>query len=131
MALYSISGRPKPQGGGFELAVWYLMRVSGVALLVLALTHFSLQHFVFDPSQQNSNWIFQQRWNSVFWRTFDWLLLSMVLFHSFMGMRTVTKDYLRGGPRTLALMMLAIVGAVLFAMGTIVVFSIPMPMPGA
>lgn len=131
MALYSISGRPKPQSGGFELAAWYLMRVSGVALLVLALTHFSLQHFVFDPSQQTSTWIFEQRWNSIFWRTFDWLLLSMVLFHSFMGMRTVIKDYVHGGRRTLTLMVLAIAAAVLFAMGTVVVFSIPMPMPGA
>jgi succinate dehydrogenase / fumarate reductase membrane anchor subunit len=125
MALYSVSGRPKPQGGGFELAVWYLMRLSGVALLVLALTHFSLQHFIFDPSQQTSNWIFNERWNSLFWRTFDWLLLSMVLFHSFMGMRTVTKDYLRGGRRTFALAVLTILGILLFAMGTVVVMSIP------
>ena len=49
MALYSRSGRPRPQRGGFELAVWYYMRLSGVALFVLALTHFSLQHFVSDP----------------------------------------------------------------------------------
>jgi succinate dehydrogenase / fumarate reductase membrane anchor subunit len=123
MALYSRVGRPKPQSGGFELASWYLMRVSGVALFVLALTHFSLQHFVSDPADQTSTWIFEQRWNSIFWRTFDWLLLSMVLFHSFMGMRTVTKDYLKGGRRTLALMALALLAVVLFAMGTMVVFS--------
>ena len=30
MALYSRSGRPKPQSGGFELAAWYFMRLSGV-----------------------------------------------------------------------------------------------------
>ena len=128
MALYSRSGRPRPQSGGFELAAWYFMRLSGVALFALALIHFSLQHFVFDPSQQTSTWIFNQRWNSLFWRGFDWLLLMMVLFHSFLGIRTVTMDYLKGGRRTLALMLLYLVGVVLFAMGTIVVFSVPLPM---
>ena len=128
MALYSRSGRPRPQSGGFELATWYFMRLSGVALFALALIHFSLQHFVFDPSQQTSTWIFNQRWNSLFWRGFDWLLLMMVLFHSFLGIRTVTMDYLKGGRRTLALMVLYLVGVVLFVMGTIVVFSVSLPL---
>jgi len=123
MALYSRSGRPRPQSGGFELAAWYFMRLSGVALFVLALVHFSLQHFLFDPSQQTSTWIFTQRWNSLFWRGFDWLLLMMVLLHAFLGIRTVTMDYVKGGRRTLALTALYLAGVVLFAMGTIVVFA--------
>jgi succinate dehydrogenase / fumarate reductase membrane anchor subunit len=127
MALYSRSGRPKPQSGGFELAAWYYMRLSGVALFVMALLHFSLQHFVSDPSTQNANWIFTQRWNSVFWRTFDWLMLVFVMTHGFLGIRTVTMDYLKGGRRTLALSALYLLGAVVFAMGTIVVFTVKMP----
>ena len=128
MTLYSRSGRPRPQSGGFELAAWYFMRLSGVALFALALVHFSLQHFVFDPSQQTSTWIFNQRWNSLFWRGFDWLLLMMVVLHGFLGLRTVTMDYLKGGRRTLALATLYLVGAVIFVMGTIVVMSVPLPM---
>ena len=128
MALYSRSGRPRPQSGGFELAAWYFMRLSGVALFVLALTHFSLQHFVFDPSQQTSDWIFNQRWNNIFWRSFDWLMLMMVVLHAFLGMRTVTMDYLKGGRRTLALTALYLAGAVVFAIGTVVVMSVPLPM---
>jgi succinate dehydrogenase / fumarate reductase membrane anchor subunit len=123
MALYSRSGRPRPQRGGFELAAWYYMRLSGVALFVLALTHFSLQHFVSDPSEQTSSWIFEQRWNSLFWRALDWTLLMMVLSHAFLGMRTVTMDYLRGGRRTFALTLLYLAGVVVFVMGTVVVFS--------
>jgi succinate dehydrogenase / fumarate reductase, membrane anchor subunit len=129
MALYSRSGRPKPQSGGFELASWYFMRVSGVALFVLAFAHFSLEHFLFDPSQESATWIFNQRWNSLFWRSFDWLLLMMVVLHAFLGMRTVTMDYLKGGWRTLALAVLYLVGAIVFAMGTIVVMSVPLTMP--
>jgi succinate dehydrogenase / fumarate reductase membrane anchor subunit len=126
MAHYSRSGRPKPQSGGFELAAWYFMRLSGVALFVLALIHFSLQHFLFDPSQETATWIFNQRWNSLFWRGFDWLLLMMVVLHAFLGMRTVTMDYLKGGTRTFALTALYLVGAVVFVMGTIVVMSVPL-----
>lgn len=127
MALYSRSGRPKPQSGGFELASWYYMRLSGVALFVMALIHFSLQHFVSDPSTQTATWIFSQRWNNVFWRSFDWLLLVFVMTHAFLGVRTVTMDYLKGGKRTLALSALYLLGAVVFAMGTIVVFTVKMP----
>jgi succinate dehydrogenase / fumarate reductase membrane anchor subunit len=127
MAMYSRSGRPKPQSGGFELAAWYYMRLSGVALFVLALIHFSLQHFASDPKDQTAAWIFSQRWNSVFWRSFDWLLLVFVLSHAFLGIRTVTMDYLKGGKRTVALSLLYLLGAVVFAMGTIVVFTVKIP----
>ncbi len=126
MSLYTRSGRAKPQGGGLELAVWYLMRLSGVALFVLALGHFSIQHFIFDPSQQTSAWIFNQRWNSLFWRGFDWLLLMMVLFHSFMGVRTVATDYLKGGARLVVLTGIYLVAVVLFVMGTVVVLAMPL-----
>jgi succinate dehydrogenase / fumarate reductase membrane anchor subunit len=103
------------------------MRLSGVALFVMALTHFSLQHFLFDPSQETSQWIFDQRWNSIFWRSFDWLLLMMVVSHAFLGVRTVTMDYLKGGKRTLALTALYMVGIVIFVMGTSVVLSVQFP----
>ena len=127
MALYSRSGRPRPQSGGFELAAWYYMRLSGVALFVLALTHFSVQHFVFDPSRKRAQWINTERWNNIFWRSFDWLLLMMVVLHAFLGMRTVTMDYVKGGKRTLVLSVLYLVGLAVFAMGTIVVFTVPLP----
>jgi succinate dehydrogenase / fumarate reductase, membrane anchor subunit len=127
MSLYSRSGRPRPQSGGFELAAWYYMRLSGVALFVLALIHFSVMHFIFDPSQQNADWIFTTRWNSVLLRTFDWLFLAVVLSHAFLGMRTVTMDYLQGGRRTLALMGLYLVGIIVFVMGTTVVMTVKIP----
>ncbi len=130
MAVYTASGRAKPQGGGLELAVWYVMRISGVALFVLAIGHFSIELFLFDPSAENSQWIFNQRWNSLFWRSFDWLLLMMVLFHAFMGVRTVTMDYVKGGARTVTLTALYLAGIVLFVMGTMVVFQ-GIPAPGA
>ena len=127
MAMYSRSGRPKPQSGGLELAIWYFMRVSGVALFVLALAHFSLQHFITDPKNQTADWIFSTRWNQVFWRGFDWLLLTFVILHAFLGIRTVTMDYVKGGRRTVLLSALYLLGAIVFVMGTMVVFTVSMP----
>ncbi len=79
-----------------ELYIWYLMRITGLALFVLALAHFSILHFIWDPAAQNAEFIREQRWNQFFWRGFDWLLLMMVLFHGFMGVRTVVSDYVHG-----------------------------------
>ena len=119
-------GRSRPQGSGFEVFVWYVMRITGVMLFVLALAHFSIMHFVFDPANQSAEWIAAQRWNQLIWRAFDWLLLMTVLFHSFMGVRTVLSDYVHGGRARLTLMsILYIVAAALFVMGTSVVLTLP------
>jgi succinate dehydrogenase / fumarate reductase membrane anchor subunit len=126
MALWSRSGRVRPQGGGFELFAWYLIRLTGLALFVLALAHFSILHFLFDPAEQTSEFIANERWNTIFWRGFDWLLLMTVLFHSFLGMRTIVRDYVRGGGRTALLMGLYALAGILFVLGTIVVMTLPM-----
>ncbi len=127
MALYSRSGRPRPQSGGVELAIWYWMRVSGVALFVLALTHFSVQHFLMDPKDQNADWIFREAWNNALRRGLDWLMLLFVLSHMILGIRTVTMDYIKGGARILTLTALWLVGALLLGMGTIVVMTVRLP----
>ena len=127
MALYSRSGRPRPQSGGFELAAWYYMRLSGVALFVLALTHFSVQHFLSDPKDQTASWIFADAWNNALRRGLDWLMLVIVLAHMILGMRTVSMDYLKGGMRVLILSVLYLAGAFVFMMGTIVVFTVKLP----
>jgi len=127
MALYSRSGRPRPQSGGFELASWYFMRLSGVALFALALTHFSVQHFLSDPKDQTAQWIFSEAWNSVLRRGADWLMLVIVVIHMTLGMRTVIMDYIKGGWRVLVLSALWLAGALVLAMGTIVVFTVKLP----
>jgi succinate dehydrogenase / fumarate reductase, membrane anchor subunit len=127
MALYSRSGRPRPQGGGFEVAVWYWMRLSGVALFVLALTHFSVQHFLSDPKDQTAAWIFADAWNNALRRGLDWLMLVIVVSHMTLGMRTVTMDYLKGGKRVLALSALWIAAALVLTMGTVVVATVTLP----
>jgi succinate dehydrogenase hydrophobic membrane anchor protein len=118
--------RARPRGSRKELAVWYLMRVTAVALFVLALAHFSILHFIWDPAAQNAQFIADERWNSVFWRGFDWLLLTTVLVHAFLGVRTVVLDYVHNASaRTGTLWLLYVVAIVLFILGTQVIVTLP------
>ena len=121
---YGRSGRTKPQGGGSEVAIWYLMRLTGIGLFVLVLSHYLIMHVLNDPADQDSVWI-ALRWSSTFWRGFDWLMLMLVLFHAFMGMRVVIGDLSRGGLRTALLSGLYLLAVLLFGIGTIVVMTLP------
>jgi succinate dehydrogenase / fumarate reductase membrane anchor subunit len=120
-------GRSRPQGGGYELFVWYAIRLSGLALFVLALAHFSILHFLYDPAEQDTEFITNMRWSSIFWRATDWLMLMMVILHSTYGVRIVVRDYTRGGVRTFLTMSLYLLAIVLFGLGTIVVMTLPRP----
>lgn len=122
---YSRVGRPRPAGRGLELAIWFLMRLTGLGLFVLALTHFLILHVLYDPAEQDATWIAQVRWSSLFWRVFDWSLLMLVLFHGFMGVRTVLVDYTSGRARRVLVLALYVVALVLFVLGTTVVTTLP------
>lgn len=118
--------RVRPGGSRKEIVVWYLMRITGVALFVIALAHFSINHFVFDPAHQTGDWIEEERWNNIFWRTFAWLLLMTSLFHAFLGTRTVVLDYLRRPRlRTGVMWVLYALAIFLFVIGTDVVVNLP------
>ena len=119
--------RRPPRGSRKELYIWYTMRFTGVMLFVLALAHFSILHFIWDPAEQTADFITQERWNQIFWRGFDWLLLMTVLFHGFLGVRTVVLDYVhRPAMRTFTLTLLYITGVILFIIGTQVILTLPM-----
>ena len=120
--------RVKPVGSRKELIMWYLMRLSGLGLFVLALAHFSILHFIYDPAQQTSEFIATQRWNQFFWRAIDWSLLMLVLLHAFLGIRTVIQDYVRGPrSRPIVLWTLYLIAGLLFVLGTVVVLTLPSP----
>lgn len=121
-------GRRRPRGSRRELTAWYLMRVTGVALFVLALAHFSILHFIWDPAEQTADFIANERWNQIFWRGFDWLLLMTVLFHGFIGVRTVVLDYVhRPRLREFTMLMLWSLAFLLFVIGTQVILTLPVP----
>jgi succinate dehydrogenase hydrophobic anchor subunit len=118
-------GRARPRQDRRETRIWLLMRLTGLALFVFALAHFSILHFVFDPAEQDAEFIIEQRWSQLFWRTFDWLLLTAVLVHSFLGMRVVFQDHFRERALRAGLGILYVLAATLFVLGTWVVFTLP------
>lgn len=122
---YSLSGRPRPTGSKVDLYVWWAVRLSSLALFVLALAHFTMTHFVFDPAIQTAEWVRQTRWNSVALRALDWGMLMAVLVHGFLGMRTVMQDYVPGRVRSLSLGALYLLALILFVLGTQVVIALP------
>jgi succinate dehydrogenase / fumarate reductase membrane anchor subunit len=129
-ALGRSGSRARPAGGGFELAIWYLMRLTGLGLFVLAISHFLITHVLYDPAAQDATFI-SERWANLSVRTADWLMLAFVVFHAFMGLRIIVGDYTRGGVRTVLTMGLYLLAIVIFFMGTIALITVPDFLPTA
>jgi succinate dehydrogenase / fumarate reductase membrane anchor subunit len=124
-------GRQPPRKGG-EFWWWVFMRVSGIILLFLAVGHVLIMH-VFGGGIDRVNFQFVAvRWQSPFWRTWDWLMLSLALIHGINGLRMVTLDYVRrAGVRIAVNGFFTISGITLFTLGSIIVFTFnPCKWPG-
>lgn len=131
MATVTRAGRARPQGDRVELAIWILMRLTGLALFVLVLSHYLILHVLYDPAEQDASWIAEFRWSSTFWRAYDWSMLMLVLFHAFVGVRIVIGDVLGGRPARIVRILLYGLAVVLFILGTHVVLTLPNVVPGA
>jgi succinate dehydrogenase cytochrome b556 subunit len=106
-----------------ERLVWYFMRVSGALLVLLAGGHILITHYLNVPSETTFSFV-AGRWANPYWRTFDWLLLMLALWHGVLGLRYSIQDYLRAPmARTLALGLMWALGLVFLALGTITIFT--------
>jgi succinate dehydrogenase / fumarate reductase, membrane anchor subunit len=124
-------GRERP-AAGWELWMWFFMRVSGVLLLFLAVGHVLVMHVVSGGVARVNFGFVATRWQSPFWRIWDWLLLSLALLHGINGLRIIVMDYVRPVAwRVLLNMVFYVIGFVLFAVGTEIVFTFdPSKWPG-
>jgi succinate dehydrogenase / fumarate reductase membrane anchor subunit len=125
------AGRQPPRRGA-EFWWWLFMRISGIILLFLAVGHVLIMHVVGGGVGRVNFQFVAVRWQSPFWRTWDWLLLSLALVHGINGLRTITLDYIRRpGVRVAINGFFAVTGTVLFALGSIIVFTFdPCKWPG-
>jgi succinate dehydrogenase / fumarate reductase membrane anchor subunit len=118
--------RDKPQlrpRQSFETWSWFFMRISGLMLLFLALTHFAITHIVHDVVDTNADFV-AERWDNPLWRLFDWSLLFLALLHGLNGLRYIMDDYIRRpGTRAAAKAVLYSVSGALFLYGTITIFT--------
>lgn len=120
-------GRPVGGAGitipGAERLIWYFMRISGALLIILAGGHVLITHYLNVPSETTFSFV-AARWANPYWRTFDWLLLMVALWHGVLGLRYSIQDYLSSPmARTLAQGVMWALGLVFLALGTITVFT--------
>ncbi len=115
-----------------EVWSWYFMRISGLVLLFLALTHFAITHIIYDVTETDAEFV-TNRWDNPLWRVYDWLLLALGLLHGSNGLRFIMDDYIRSPGKRLATkaVVYALIGA-LFAYGTatILLFDASKAFPG-
>ena len=86
-------GRRHPPVGGsdFELKAWLFMRISGLLLVFLAVTHMFVMHIFNDTLNLDYEFV-AKRWDDYTIRAFDWLLLALSLLHGGNGVRIVLHD---------------------------------------
>jgi len=119
----SRAARPKPEASGRERFWWYFMRLSGLALVILALGHMFIMHVLVELTGQEVNFAFvQSRWGSPFWRIYDLLLLVLAFVHGVNGARIVVTDYVvHRTARSLLLGILLALGAIWLVLGIAVI----------
>ncbi|MFO7275075.1 MAG: succinate dehydrogenase hydrophobic membrane anchor subunit [Bacillota bacterium] len=109
--------------GGFELWTWFFMRVSGLLLIFLVLGHLYIMHILNSVEVINYDFV-ARRWANIGWRTYDWLLLMLALFHGANGIRVIIDDYAhRPAWRTFWLTLLYVITGGLVVLGTIVLVT--------
>jgi succinate dehydrogenase / fumarate reductase membrane anchor subunit len=119
----------RPPARNLEFYSWYFNRLSGLALIFLALGHFALMHVVHSILDVDYNFA-ARRWANVGWRAYDWLLLVLTLLHGFNGLRVMAGEYLHApGVRRVAQLAVWLVTIGFLALGTYVVIAFQAP-PG-
>ena len=120
------AGKPKPESG-LELYAWIFMRISGIALLLLALGHLLIMHILNNVDHIDFQFV-ADRYATPFWRTYDLVLLWLAMIHGVNGVRTVLVDYISPrGWRVASLACLFLVGFLLLAMGSLVILTFQPP----
>jgi len=118
---------PAKRPRNFETWSWFFMRLSGLALVFLALIHFSVTHIVNDVVDTDYDFV-ADRWSNPLWRIFDWLLLALALAHGLNGLRWIVGDYVRRpARRRLLLGLLFGISGLLFIGGTITIVTFSSP----
>lgn len=109
--------------GGWELASWYFMRLSGILLLGLALGHLVIMHVLHGVETIDSAFVLGRLANPV-WQVYDWLLLTLALLHGFNGLRIIIDDYVHAPAWRMTLQSIGYIAAFLaFVVGSVVIWA--------
>jgi succinate dehydrogenase / fumarate reductase membrane anchor subunit len=108
----------------FEVWSWFFMRISGVVLLFLVLIHLYVMHIIGAGVERVDFAFVSARWETVGWKTFDWVMLFLALLHGTNGIRIIVEDYVRSpAVRTTVKTLLYTIAFGLMIMGTAVLVT--------
>lgn len=119
------SRRVKPSGG-FELWIWYFMRISGLVLVLLALGHLVVVHIMFNVETINYAFV-ADRWDEPgsgsFWRLWDLTMVVLAVIHGMNGLRQILDEYIvRPGWRKLMHTLVWTIAIVMIVPGSYAIF---------
>jgi len=119
----SRAARPMPEEPGRERFWWWYMRISGLALVLMALGHMLIMHVLVQLRGEEINFAFvTSRWGSPFWRIYDALLLLLAMTHGVNGARIVIGDYVTNRTaRGLLIIGLGVIAVLWILLGLLVV----------
>jgi succinate dehydrogenase membrane anchor subunit len=118
----------KPRPRSLESCAWLFMRLSGVALLLLAVGHMVMQHIQNDVHYATLRWVLEIRWAFTWIRVWDFALLGLAFIHGLNGFHTVVTDYVHNATALKVIRLLIVgVGGVILLMGAIAIIGAPMP----
>ena len=107
-----------------EVWWWFFMRISGVVLVFLVLIHVYVMHVVGAGVERVDFAFVVERWDSIGWKSFDWIMLFLALLHGGNGLRIIIDDYVRrDGLRTAIKGSLYALIVILMIMGTAVIVT--------
>jgi succinate dehydrogenase / fumarate reductase membrane anchor subunit len=116
-------GTMRPSGSSFEVFSWYFLRISGLALVLLAVLHVVIMHVVNTVDEIDHQFVVD-RWSSPFWQFYDFLLLALALLHGVNGARICIEDYIRRpGWRVAAYSALSLLTLAFLALGTLAIVT--------
>ncbi|KWX02494.1 succinate dehydrogenase [Carbonactinospora thermoautotrophica] len=115
---------PKPARSNFEMYSWLFMRLSGILLVFLVVTHITIM-LVLDGGISRIGFAFVAgRWANPFWQVWDLLQLWLAELHGVNGLRTIINDYAERDTTRIVLKALLYTSALLVLfLGTLVIFT--------
>ena len=111
---------------GTELRAWYLMRISGLVLVFLAVGHLFLMHIVNNVETINYAFV-ASRWaaprTGFLWRMWDFTMIVLAVGHGFNGLRQILYEYIaRPSRRVLASTLIWMAAIALTGIGSYAIF---------
>jgi len=119
-------GVPVQTANKLEYYGWLFMRISGLVLILMAVFHFIYMHFFIQVDAINFD-VIALRWQSMFWRVYDFALLAFGFSHGMNGLRNVLGDYVHGRMRKPVMVVLFIVYLAFVLMGAWIIFTFKAP----